>query len=75
MAIKPGGIYALVVGTNRTTLSGTQFNINTPRFLAQLAEHVGWSLVEYLPLETYKRFGLHAANAVQDETLVVLRHE
>ena len=75
IAIKPGGIYALVVGTNRTTLSGTQFNIDTPRFLAQLAEHVGWSLVEYLPLETYKRFGLHAANAVQDETLVVLRHE
>ena len=74
-AIKPGGVYALVVGTNRTTLGGTQFYIDTPRFLAQLSKHAGWSVLELLSLETYKRYGLHAANAVQGETLVVLKHE
>ena len=75
MAIKPSGIYALLVGTNRTTLGGTQFHIDTPRFLAQLAKHVGWSIHELLPMETYKRYGLHSANAVQDETLMVLKNE
>jgi site-specific DNA-methyltransferase (cytosine-N4-specific) len=74
-AVKPDGLYALVVGTNRTTLGGTQLQIDTPRHLARLGEHAGWSVLELLPLETYKRYGLHAANAVQDETLVVLKRE
>lgn len=74
-AIRRGGVYALVVGTNRTTLGGKKFYIDTPRFLSQVAERAGWSLLELLPLETYKRYGLHAANAVQDETLIVLKHE
>ena len=74
-AIKPNGVYALVVGTNRTTLGGTEFCINTPHFLSKLAEYAGWSVHELLPLETYKRYGLHAANAVQNETLLVLKHE
>ena len=73
--IKHDGIYALVVGTNRTTLGGTQFNIDTPRFLARIAEHQGWSILELLPLQTYKRYGLHSANAVQDEILIVLKNE
>ena len=74
-AIKPGGNYALVVGTNKTTLGGTQFHIDTPHLLAKLAEHVGWSIGEFLPLETYKRYSLHAANAVRSESLVILKHE
>jgi len=74
-AIKKGGIYALIVGTNRTTLGGTLFRIDTPRHLARLGEYAGWSVIELLPLETYKRYGLHSVNAVQDETLMVLKHE
>jgi site-specific DNA-methyltransferase (cytosine-N4-specific) len=74
-AMRPGGIYALVVGTNRTTLGGTQFNIDTPIYLAEIAQHHGWSIDEMLPLETYKRYGLHVANAVQNETLIVMKNE
>ena len=71
--MKRGGKYLLIVGTNRTTLGGTLFQIDTPRFLSQLATHAGWNIVEQLPLETYKRYGIHAANAVQSETLIVLQ--
>lgn len=74
-ALKTKGLYALIVGSNRTTLGGTQFNIDTPQHLARLGEHAGWSVVEFVPLDTYKRYGLHAANAVNDETLVVLKRE
>lgn len=74
-AIKPNGIYCLVVGTNRTTLSGTEFNIDTPYFLSQLAKKAGWSIVELQTLNTYKRYGLHAINAVKGETLVILKNE
>ncbi len=73
--MKSGGFYAMIVGTNRTTLGGTQFYIDTPKFLAELATHQGWSIVELLPLDSYKRFGLHSANAVKNETLVVLKNE
>jgi site-specific DNA-methyltransferase (cytosine-N4-specific) len=73
--LKPSGIYVLVVGTNRTKLGGRQFIINTPNFLSELANHTGWSTLEMLPLETYKRYGIHVANSVQDETLIVLKNE
>ncbi|MFA5877544.1 MAG: DNA methyltransferase [Candidatus Paceibacterota bacterium] len=72
-AMKPGGTYTLIVGTNRTMLGGKQFQIDTPRFLAEIAESKGWNILELYPLETYRRFGLHSANAVLEETMVVLK--
>ncbi len=73
--LRRGGLYALVVGTNRTTLGGKEFAINTPQLLGELGEHAGWRIHERIELETYRRYGLHAANAVQDETLLVLKNE
>lgn len=73
--VKKDGFYCLIVGTNKTTLGGTQFIIDTPRLLGGLAENSGWSIQELLPLETYKRYGLHSANSVQEETLLVLKNE
>ena len=71
--LRAGARYALVVGHNHTVLSGERQDINTPVHLASLAESVGWTLEEALPLQTYQRYGLHAANAVGAETLIVLR--
>lgn len=68
-----GGPFALVVGSNHTVLGGTRFEIDTPVHLAQLAEASGWTLSEITRLQTYRRYGLHARNAVSSEALVVLR--
>lgn len=71
--LKNGAPFALIVGHNHTVLGGQRFDIDTPSHLAALAAHVGWSVSELTPLQAYKRFGLHASNAVQEETLLVLR--
>lgn len=70
--LKPRGRFALIVGHNHTQLGGKRFDIDTPRHLASLAEHEGWGIEEVTPLQPYQRYGLHAANAVRAETLVVL---
>lgn len=73
-AMKKDAPFALVVGHNHTTLGGRRFDIDTPKHLADLAVSVGWSVEEMFPLQTYRRFGYHAANAVEAETLVLLRN-
>lgn len=69
---KPYGRFALIVGHNHTQLGGKRFDIDTPTHLASLANHQGWEIEEVTPLQPYQRYGLHAANAVRAETLVVL---
>lgn len=71
--VKVGAPFALIVGHNHTVLGGRRFDIDTPRHLASLAEHSGWSISEITPLQAYQRFGLHASNAVKAETLLILR--
>lgn len=72
--IKPRGLYGLVVGHNKTTLGGTEYNIDTPYLLAVLAQQCGWQVEELFPLQTYKRYGLNAKNAINRETLIILRN-
>lgn len=73
--IKPGGTYALLVGSNRTTLRGEEVLIDTPRLLASLAESRGWSVAETIPFETYQRFDVHQKNSIRSELLLVLRNK
>lgn len=72
--IKSGGPYALIVGHNHTTLGGDRFNIDTPRHLASLAEAARWKIEESVPLQTYRRYGYHSRNAVDAESLLILRN-
>lgn len=75
MRLKPGAPYALIVGHNHTTIGGIREDIDTPKHLADLAKSVGWKIEELVPLQTYKRFGLHSTNAVNAETLMMLRNQ
>lgn len=68
----PGAPFALVVGHNRTTLSGTLFDIDTPALLKAVAEDAGWSHSESVELQTYQRYDLHQKNSVKAETLLLL---
>lgn len=72
--LRKGAPYALIVGHNHTVLSGIRRDIDTPSHLASLAQSTGWLLEEAVPLQTYQRYGLHSANAVGAETLLILRN-
>ena len=71
--MKIGASYGLIVGGNHTILSGKRFDINTPAHLVSLAVSRGWTHVETVELQTYRRYGLHAKNASTTEALVILR--
>jgi len=70
--IRPGGKFALVVGPNKTTLSGEEIIINTPRLLAETAQHVGWRISNIFPLDAYQRFHLHRKNSITTEALIIV---
>ncbi|MGO9358171.1 MAG: TRM11 family SAM-dependent methyltransferase [Xanthobacteraceae bacterium] len=72
--LREGAPYALIVGHNHTVLSGVRRDIDTPSHLVSLAQSAGWVLEEAVPLQTYPRYGLHAVNAVEAETLLILRN-
>ncbi|MBX3056727.1 MAG: RNA methylase [Anaerolineae bacterium] len=65
--------FALVVGHNHTMLGRTRFDIDTPAWLKIIAVHSGFAHQESIPLQTYQRYSIHQANAVQMETLLILR--
>lgn len=72
--MKPKGVYGLVVGHNKTTLGGKEYCLDTPYLLSVIAKNCGWQVEELFPLQTYKRYGLNAKNAISKETLIVLRN-
>jgi site-specific DNA-methyltransferase (cytosine-N4-specific) len=71
--MQSGAPFALIIGHNRTTLSGKVFDIDTPRLLRIVAESCDWTHDESLPLQTYQRYGIHSDNAIRAETLLILR--
>jgi SAM-dependent methyltransferase len=71
--MREGATYALIVGHNHTTIGSVREDIDTPLHLAEIASQNGWNVSEVIPLQTYRRFGLHSSNAVQSESLILLR--
>jgi Putative RNA methylase family UPF0020 len=72
--MKKGGRFALLVGPNRTTLSGEQVVVDTPSQLASVAESRGWAVDEMLAFETYQRFNIHRKNSIRAEELLILKN-
>lgn len=70
---KQNAPFGLIVGGNHTVLSGTRFDIKTPEHLVSIATTQGWRHVETVPLQTYRRYGLHVNNATTTEALLILR--
>lgn len=73
LIIKKDGYYCLIVGHNKSTISGKTFNVDTPKLLSILAENCGWNVCELIPLQTYKRYGLNVNNSINHETLIILK--
>jgi len=70
--LRDGERAVVVVGRNRTGPAGSQTVIDTPALLAACAEQVGFLTASFISLETWPRYGLHAANGVDSELAVVL---
>jgi site-specific DNA-methyltransferase (cytosine-N4-specific) len=73
--IVQGGKFALVVGHNKTTVGDVAYQIDTPHLLASLATYCGWNIIELVPLQTYKRYGINSKNAINKETLIILENQ
>ena len=71
--LRRGERAVVVIGRNRTGPRGEQITIETPSLLAACAEQVGFTLAESISLETWPRYGMHAANVVNAEDAVVLQ--
>jgi site-specific DNA-methyltransferase (cytosine-N4-specific) len=71
--LKPSGIFALIVGPNKTTLGGEPIVIDTPKLLADIASLQGWCVADIVELNTYQRFDMHQRNSIRTESLVLLK--
>lgn len=72
-SLAAGEAAVLIVGHNHTTAGGERIDIATPELLGLVAESRGFEVVESIELETWPRYGLHAANSVAGEDALVLR--
>ena len=70
--LSPGDSAVLIVGHNRTTAGGEAVDIDTPQLIAEVAESRGFTGTEIVELETWPRYGLHAANGIAGEDAVVI---
>jgi DNA methylase len=60
-----------LVGPNKTQLNNKWLQIDTPRWLAAIAESVGFA-ANMARLDAYQRFGLHQRNGIREEFLLTL---
>ena len=70
--VRPRGVFALVVGRNRTVLGGEEVLIDTPIMLADIAGANGWRMRKVIELDAYKRFDIHRRNSINTECLILL---
>lgn len=71
--LESGEAAILIVGHNHTNAGGERFDIPTPSLLGEIAEPRGFEVEDILKLETWPRYGLHAANGVPGEDALILR--
>lgn len=71
--LKRGAPLAFVIGTNRCSLGGSAFAIDTPDLLREVAEASGLVEDECIELDTYQRYDMHQQNSIRREVLLVLR--
>lgn len=69
--IEAGGVGFWLVGPNRTQVNNEWLDINTPQWLACIAESVGF-LASLCRLDAYQRFGIHQRNGIRQEFLLTL---
>jgi hypothetical protein len=71
--LKEGAPYGLIVGRNSTELGGKEYTIDNPDLLAELGEHVGYTVDERIEMDTHRRYSMHNSNnSIDTEHLLIL---
>ena len=71
--LNKGGWLAFVLGSNRTSLGGVEFLIDTPALLAATGRQVGLQLIEMHKLDAYSRYDVHSRNSIREERLLIMQ--
>ena len=71
--MKKKGVFALVVGRNKTSLGGKDFIIETPELLVSEATQRGFIHVDTIELNAYMRYDIHRNNSIKTESLIILK--
>jgi len=71
--LRQSGVFALVVGRNRTLLGDHHILIDTPQLLVDIASLNGWMIRDIIELNAYHRFDVHQRNSIRSECLVLLQ--
>jgi site-specific DNA-methyltransferase (cytosine-N4-specific) len=71
--LKPKASAVVVVGNNHTLAGGKRVDINTVRLLADVAESVGFELLEEIPMEMLVSRDIFKKNAIGSESILHLR--
>ena len=64
----------VVVGNNHTLAGGKRVEITTVRLLAEVAEAVGFEMVEEIPMEMLVSREIFKKNAIESESILHLRN-
>jgi DNA modification methylase len=72
--LKPHGSSFVVVGNNHTLAGGKRVEITTVRLLADVAEAVGFEVVEEIPMEMLVSREIFKKNAIESESILHLRN-
>ena len=72
--LKPGASAFVVVGNNHTLAGGKRVDITTVRLLADVAEAVGFEVVEEIPMEMLISREIFKKNAIESESILHFRN-
>jgi hypothetical protein len=72
--VRPGGRAFLVLGNSTTTLGNGEENvITTTRHVAAMAEQVGWTVADHVPISVTGEDLAHARNAITENQILLLK--
>lgn len=70
---RPASPMVMVVGNNHTVAGGERIEIRTPQLLASIAETIGYSIVDSIPMDMLTSRDIFRSNAGTAEAILMLR--
>ena len=73
--LKDNKYYFVVVGNNRTTAGNENIFIPTDDYIGLIAKKTGFKLVKKLKMTVQKSYMIHSKNAINKESILILKKE
>jgi DNA modification methylase len=73
IALKPGHCAFVVVGNNHTVAGGQRVDIQTAKFLSDIAASIGFEIADPLPMEMLVSRDIFKGNAMASEEILVFK--